>query len=66
MPARGVGELRLALLQVRLRRPDDVAATRLPQPRQILCARHTPIGDPYASEHTMATLHGLNDLLQGR
>ena len=64
-PAVRGGELGGELLQLRLRRADDVAPAGLAQPRQILGAGHAAIGDPDAAQHAMPGLHGGHDRLQG-
>jgi hypothetical protein len=48
-PAARGGEFSRKLLQLRLRRPDDVAPTSLPKPCQILRTRHAAVGDPDAA-----------------
>ena len=64
-PAVRGGERGAELLQLRLRRPDDVAPAGLAQPRQIAGAGHAAIGDPNPSQHSMPGLHGGHDRLQG-
>ena len=64
-PAVATGEFGGELLQLRLRRADDVAPAGLAQPRQILGAGHAAVGDPDASQHAMPRLHGGHDRLQG-
>jgi hypothetical protein len=63
-PAARTSKLRGELLQLRLRRADDVAPAGLAQPRQIGCAGHAAVGDPDAPEHAMPGLHGGHDRLQ--
>ena len=53
------------LLQLRLRRADDVAPAGLAQPRQIVGAGHAAVGDPHPPEHAVPGLHGGDDRLQG-
>jgi hypothetical protein len=64
-PAFCGGKVSAELLQLRLRRADDVAPAGVAQPREILGARHAAIGDPHPSHHAMAGLHGGHDRLQG-
>src|SRR5262245_14717966 len=64
-PAVRSGERRGELLQLRLRRPNDVASAGLAQPRQIGGAGYAAIGDPNPSQHSMPGLHGGHDRLQG-
>ena len=64
-PAVRSGERKGELLQLRLRRADDVAPAGRAQPRQILGAGHAAVGDPDASQHAMSGLHGGHDRLQG-
>ena len=64
-PAVRSGERGAELLQLRLRRADDVAPAGLAQPRQIIGAGHAAIGDPDASQRAMPGLHGGYDRLQG-
>jgi hypothetical protein len=52
------------VLELGLRRTDDVATPRRAQPRQVLRARHATIGNPHAPYGTVPVLHGLHDLLQ--
>ncbi len=66
MPARGLGKCLPALLQLRLRSADDVAAPRLAQPCEVLATRHSPVRDPDSPDRTVALLHRLDDLLQRR
>lgn len=63
-PAVLAAKLRGKLLQLRLRRADDVAPACLAQPRQVLAAGHTAVGDPDAPQHAMPGLHGGHDRLQ--
>ena len=64
-PAVRSGERRGELLQLRLRRADDVASAGLAQPGEVLSTGHAAIGDPDAPEHSMPGLHGGHDRLQG-
>ena len=64
-PAARGGEFSRKLLQLRLRRPDDVAPTSLPKPCQILRTRHAAVGDPDAAQHAVPSLHRAHDGLQG-
>src|SRR6201982_4134175 len=64
-PAVRASEFRGELLQLRLRRADDVASARLAQPREIVGAGHAAVGDPDPSHHTMPGLHSGHDRLQG-
>ena len=64
-PAGRGGKLGAELLELRLRRPDDVAPAGLAQPGEVVGARHAAVGDPDASQHAVARLHGGHDRLQG-
>src|ERR1700756_2956217 len=64
-PAVRASEFRGELLQLRLRRADDVASASLAQPREIVGAGHAAVGDPDPSHHTMPGLHSGHDRLQG-
>src|SRR5208282_20821 len=64
-PAVSTAEFGAKLLQLRLRRADDVAPPCLAQPCQILGAGHAAVGDPDAPQHAMPGLHGGHDRLQG-
>jgi hypothetical protein len=59
------GERGAELLQLRLRRADDVAAAGPAKPRQIVGAGHAAIADPHTAQHAMAGLHSGHDRLQG-
>jgi hypothetical protein len=64
-PAVGAGKLGAELLQLRLRRADDVAPAGLTQPCQIGGTGHAAVGDPHPSQHAMPGLHDGHDRLQG-
>src|ERR1700757_1390393 len=64
-PAVRASEFGGELLQLRLRRADDVASASLAQPREILGAGPAAVRDPDPSHHTMPGLHGGHDRLQG-
>ena len=64
-PAVRGGERRAELLQLRLRRADDVAPVGPAQPGQIVGAGHAAVGDPDAPQHAVPRLHGGHDRLQG-
>ena len=64
-PAIRASQLGAELLQLRLRRADDVAPAGLAQPRQILGAGHAAVGDPDAPQHAVPRLHRGHDRLQG-
>jgi hypothetical protein len=64
-PAVSISKLGGELLQLRLRRADDVAPAGFSQPRQILGAGHAAVGDPYAPQSAVSRLHGGHDGVQG-
>jgi hypothetical protein len=64
-PAVSIHNLGSELLQIRLRRADDVAPACFSQPRQIFGAGHPAVGDPHAPQHAVPRLHGGHDHLQG-
>src|SRR5690606_20762195 len=66
VPALRLRQCLTALLEVRLRCTDDVAAPRITQPGKVLPARHAAVRDPHPPHRAVPLLHRLDDLLQGR
>ena len=64
-PAGRAGKLGAELLELGLRCPNDVAPASVAQPGKVCGARHAAVGNPDASHHTVARLHGGHDRLQG-
>ena len=64
-PAIRASEIGAELLQLRLRRANDVAPSCLAQPRQIVGAGHAAVGDPDPPQHAVPGLHGGHNRLQG-
>src|SRR5262245_20197490 len=63
-PTIRTGKFRSEFLQFRLRCADDVPAAGLAQPGEIVCARHSAVGNPNSTQHAMARLHRGDDGLQ--